>query len=36
MVENRNAELLRLVREIAGDAGAGEDDEAGRFTCRSR
>src|SRR5208337_1763967 len=28
MIENRNAEALRLVGEIAGDAGAGEDDDA--------
>ena len=28
MIENRNAEALRFVGEIAGDAGAGEDDDA--------
>ena len=28
MIENGNAEALGLVGEIAGDAGAGEDDDA--------
>jgi hypothetical protein len=31
MIEHRDAELLRLVGEIAGDAGAGEDDDVGGF-----
>ena len=28
MIENGNAELLRLIGKVAGDAGAGEDDDA--------
>ena len=30
MIENGNAELLRFVREIAGNAGTGKDDDAHR------
>ena len=30
VIQNGNTELLRLVGKIAGDAGAGEDHDAGR------